>query len=187
MKLIIFEGCDRTGKDTLINELVKNMPNVIKRHWTSPKGNTNEERIDYQKKSFNEEFKLYNDLKLLIPDTNMIWNRGHLGELVYGTLYRQYDPDNWINNLELKYSFNDCKDIYLVYLYGDVDFLVNNDDGESFSNDIKMKEKELDLFFHAFYKTTIKNKIKIKINKKDKYTPLEESLERINKFIYESN
>lgn len=187
MKLIIFEGCDRTGKDTLISKVSSNIPNLIKRHWVSPKGNTDKEKIEYQKTSFNKEFQLYQDLNILLPESTMIWNRAHIGELVYGKLYRNYDPTEWIKELEIKYNFDKNPEIYLIYLYADPEFLVQNDDGQSFSSDLNSKQKELDLFFIGYYQSLIKNKLKIKVNKKDQYTDLQESLKRINSFLYEAN
>ena len=86
MKLIIVEGTDRTGKDTLVNRLMQDHRHVIKRHWGFPKGATNEEKTNYQKKSFLKEFKLYEMLHINGPDEMiMIWNRAHIGEFVYGT------------------------------------------------------------------------------------------------------
>ena len=66
MKLIIIEGTDRTGKDTLVNRLMADNRNVVKRHWSFPKGESNDEKTRYQKRSFNQEFFFYELLHFLL-------------------------------------------------------------------------------------------------------------------------
>ena len=54
MKIIIVEGTDRTGKDTLINEL-KNMSNhTLIIHCGKPVGNTHKEQNRNQNILFND-------------------------------------------------------------------------------------------------------------------------------------
>jgi thymidylate kinase len=187
MKLIILEGADNVGKDTLIHEITKNIPskNLIKKHWVSPKGNTNEEKIEFQKKSFNREFESYENLSIIFHNHIMIWNRSHIGELVYGKMYRDYDPTDWVFQLEAKHHFSDNDDIYLIYLDSDAEFLVNNDDGQSFSNKLQDKETELQLFRKAVNDSTIKNKLTLKINQGKQRMPLLSLVNQINQFIYE--
>jgi thymidylate kinase len=50
MKLLIIEGCDRTGKDTVINTICSLYSNVIKSHWGYPKGESNDQKTKYQKR-----------------------------------------------------------------------------------------------------------------------------------------
>ena len=166
MKLLIVEGLDRCGKDTLINEFLEKYPNSKMVHWGYPQGNTNQEKTDYQKMSFEffmKEFKFLdnkNELDLLI------WNRAHIGECVYGPLYRESEPE-WIYELEKDYLLKD--NVYLVYLYGDTEFLLKNDDGESFTTDVNKKNHEAELFKAAVNKSLIKTKIKIKVNDGNTY------------------
>ena len=62
MKIIIVEGTDRTGKDTLINEL-KNMSNhTLIIHCGKPVGNTLKEQNRNQNILFNDYLKkIYED------------------------------------------------------------------------------------------------------------------------------
>lgn len=172
MKHIIIEGPDVVGKDLLISKLCSLSNNYIVRHFSNPIGNTNAEKINYQKIDFELEFKLAQTAqnffcKNHLPEL-LIWNRSHIGEYVYGQMYRNYDP-SWIFDLEQKYNLDD---VYLILLYGDPKFLIGKDDGESISNKVENRAKEINLFFEAFEQTHIKNKQSIKVNKNNEYLPI---------------
>jgi thymidylate kinase len=191
MKLIIIEGLDRTGKNSLCKALFEHITdhggNVIYRHWGFPQGSTNQERIEYQKFSFKKEFDLH---KSILNDdyykgksnSALIWNRAHLGEAVYGKLYRDYDP-SWIYNLEALYGFDQNPEIYLILLEADAEFVCKNDDGQSFTNQIEKKQIEIDLFNQAFENSKIPNKIKIKVNDGNQFREHREILRRVREFI----
>ena len=185
MKLIIIEGTDRTGKDTLVNRLIEDNRNVVKRHWGFPKGNTNDERTRHQKKSFNEEFHLYELLNIHGPDDMiMIWNRAHLGEFVYGTIYRDSKPETWVWKLEEDHEFDMRSEVYLILLYADPEFVAAKDDGKSYSDKIEDKTKEINAFLNAFENTKINKKIKIKVNEdRDSYKAHDTIYEEVKKFI----
>ena len=191
MKLLVIEGCDRTGKNSVCKEIFEKFSdagnNVIYRHWGFPLGETNEDKIAYQKYSFKKEFDLYKSIK---EDTYFnqktsdifIWNRAHIGEAVYGTIYRNYDT-SWIFNLEALYAFDQNPEIYLILLEADADFICKNDDGQSFTNEITKKQKEIDLFQQAFENSIIPNKLKIKVNDGDTYSDSGEIFRRILEFV----
>jgi thymidylate kinase len=187
MKLIIVEGTDRTGKDTICQHIKGMADSYSYRHWGFPKGETNAEQIQYQQFSFKKEFDMYhavkNDPYFSNPNDMVIWNRSHLGEVVYGTLYRDYDPESWVYNLESLYAFDQNIDIYLILLEGDAEFVVNNDDGKSFSNDLIQKKTEIALFNKAFDKSIIQNKIKVKVNEGNAYRDRAVIREEITSFI----
>ena len=188
MKLIIIEGTDRTGKDTLCNHLKENADQLIYRHWGFPEGKDNVERIRYQQKSFKKEFDLYNSISkdeyFSKGDNNyMIWNRSHLGEVVYGTLYRDYDPEKWVYNLETLYAFDQKPEIYLIWLYADAEFVCANDDGESFTNDVTQKKTEIALFEKAFNNSIIQHKLKVQVNEGNSYRDRREITESVTSFI----
>jgi thymidylate kinase len=190
MKCIIIEGTDRTGKNSICKSLFEHISdgggNLIYRHWGFPQGSTNQERIEYQKFSFKKEFDLH---KSILNDdyykgksnSALIWNRAHLGEAVYGKLYRDYDP-SWIYNLEALYGFDQNPEIYLILLEADADFICHNDDGKSFTNEVNKKQTEIDLFNQAFEKSIIPNKIKIKVNEGHQYRDSREIIRRVLEF-----
>ncbi len=186
MKLVIVEGVDRTGKDEICQHIKSMASSYTYRHWGFPEGVTNADKIRYQQYSFKKEFDMYNtlqkDLYFSNPNEMVIWNRSHLGEIVYGTLYRDYDPETWVYNMESLYSFDE-KDIYLILLEGDPEFIVNNDDGKSFSNDIIKKKTEIALFNKAFDNSIIQNKIKVKVNEGNEFRNRADIRKEIDSFI----
>jgi hypothetical protein len=188
MKLLIIEGADNTGKDHLISVIEKNSQykNVIKRHWGYPTGDSNEQKTLHQVSSFLNEFLLYNkvkDFQSLEEDTIMIWNRSHIGELVYGKLYRNSNPDRWVMQMEELAGIAENPNVYLIYLYADADFLANNDDGLSYSSSIDNKRLEQSLFMSAINSSSIKNVLKLKVNSGDSFIDETTLLDNVLDFI----
>lgn len=190
MKHIIIEGCDRVGKDTLISWLCSQSNNYTVRHFTKPKGNTNQERIDFQKKDFENEFSLSFDRTkpnyTSQPNDMYIWNRSHIGEYVYGQMYRKYDP-LWIFEIEKKFNFDMMDDVYLILLYADPDFLIEREDGNSLSTKLEDREKEISLFLEAIDKSHIKNKLTIKVNEGNDYISKESIQLKVHNFLQLNN
>ena len=182
MKLVIIEGTDRTGKDTLVKALQEKYPNSQMVHWGYPHGDTNDEKTAYQKMSFGFYMRDYKFKKNRKDLELLIWNRSHIGEYVYGTIYRDSYPDTWIPELEEMYLSND-EDITLVLLEADPEFIVKNDDGESYSNRIEDKKTEISKFQQAFNNSLIINKIKIKVNEGDNYTDAESIFQLVDRTI----
>jgi len=182
--LIIVEGTDRTGKDSLVKGLHEHIAgkSVMIRHWGFPLGKTNEEKTSYQKDTFRKDFERYNTLK---NDDNIsvIWNRSHIGEMVYGPMYRNSNPKTWIYALETEFKFDQAEDIFLIYLYGDPEFLIKKDDGNSFTNETVKKAEELHRFEEAVALSAIQNKLILKVNQGDQYIDKNELLKRAISFI----
>jgi hypothetical protein len=184
MKLIIIEGTDRTGKDTLVNRVIQDHRHVVKRHWGFPKVETNGEKTAYQKRSFREEFVFYDLLYVNTPsDMIMIWNRAHIGEFVYGTIYRDSQPETWVWDLEKEFFMDEIDEVYLVLLYADPEFVAQKDDGKSYSAKIEDKTREISAFLNAFENSGIKNKLKIKVNEGNSYIDRELIYTTVKQFI----
>lgn len=188
MKHVIIEGCDRVGKNALTTFLLQKSTNAILRHFTSPKGTTHKEQQKFQENIFLWEFR-FSLLRFKLQNLSktesdlLIWNRSHIGEMVYGPMYRN-TPGDWIYDLEKSFSFQKYDDIYLILLTADSDFLIKNDDGLSFSTKKEDKEKELQLFQEAFDKSLIKNKLLLKVNKGNEFIPKQIRHEQVYNFIY---
>ncbi len=92
---LIFEGCDCVGKTTLINSIVKNSDKSFKVfHFQRPPDSMAASLVrEFQKQMF------FVHSNYLIHDTDIIFDRYHIGELIYGKLYREYDID-YIAELE---------------------------------------------------------------------------------------
>jgi hypothetical protein len=96
----------------------------------------------------------------------VIWNRSHIGERVWGPLYRNTDKDiiaNYLQFFETKFLQSDINTTYLIYLYADPEFLVKLEDGNSFSTTSQQKQNELNLFSEAIESSIIKNKLSLKV------------------------
>lgn len=181
MKLLIIEGLDRCGKDTLIQRLQEESQRTETVHWGFPQGSTNEEKTAYQKSSFLQNMVNYHMLNTEATCDILIWNRAHIGEYVYGPLYRESDP-NWVFELENQYLAEE-KEVYLVLLYADPSFLVKEDDGKSFSTDLNKKAQEVRLFFEAFGKSRIPQKLLIKVNDGPNYIDQEQIFQSVKNFV----
>lgn len=175
--IVLFEGLDNTGKDTQINNLKSYLKNnqFHMFHYSAVKGLTAEECIEYSKKLYDEMFELCE--YAIQNDKNFIFNRAHLGEMVYGKIYRNYEGD-YIYDIEKNHK-NILDKIYLIVFVDEPKGCIDRDDGLSFSTDINFKTYEKERFELAYTKSNIQNKILININKKDK----NEVFEDIKKFL----
>ena len=135
MKLIIIEGTDNTGKDTLISKILEKYPTATVMHCGKPITKK------YSSKEQDELFRIYaqNIVEGKYDNTHVIiMNRSHIGEYVYGVLYRKR------NNEEVEQMINDVNDIlyyredleikYIQLLSSSKELLKNNEDGKSLSN-----------------------------------------------------
>ena len=186
MKLLIVEGLDRCGKDTIIQRLMTDHPHFIRSHFGYPKGNTADEKHEYQVYSFGIEFSMQRIIRTAygsnyFQDGLYVWNRSHIGECVYGPMYREKDPE-WVFDTEESY-FAEDDEVYLLYLYADVEFLLKRDDGNSFTTDIEKKKNEARLFEAAVDKSIIKNKMKIKVNDGDNYIDADGIYSLVKEFL----
>jgi thymidylate kinase len=186
MKLLIIEGLDRCGKDTLIKNLIATRSNYAVRHWDKPKGNTDEEKREFQEQFFEKEFSIASNLMFLDDNPNnlLIWNRAHLGEFVYGKLYRDTKPEEWVMDLETKFEFVENPTVYMVLLVAPAKFLCDRDDGESFASDIESKVREKEAFFKAYSNSKISNKLLIDVTDgHGQYRSMSTITDEVNKFL----
>jgi thymidylate kinase len=190
MKLLIIEGPDRCGKNTLIKNLTSQAENYVVRHFGSAKGKTDYEKRDYQFQFFKKEFSLANlrpqftmPDNIRYPNDIWIWNRAHIGEYVYGKMYRNTDPEGWVMKMETMFGMDIDPSIYLLMLEAPAEFLCKNDDGLSFTNNIKEKQKELVQFKIGFEKSKIMNKKVINVTDGENYRSSETILKEVNNFL----
>lgn len=160
--IVIVEGPDRVGKDTLIENMRKeyssNAYSVHVLHYGRLKGSN--EEIQKASKS------LYSDMFALLSNADnfarlFICNRAHLGEAVYGPIYRNYSGD-YVFDIESHFE-NICRDAYLIVLTDNPENLLKREDGASFGKDVEAKQMELDNFSRAYNKSNIRRKILINI------------------------
>ena len=180
--IIIVEGMDRCGKDSAIKSITKylygldHLKSIHVLHYSNLP-------IKDKEKVMQTSFLLYYDMfKLaefaLKENFHLIMNRAHLGEWVYGYIYRNYKA-TFIYDIELNYI--DLMDkIYLITLVDSSLKCLEREDGNWLSEADRNKGKiECERFIEATELSYIKNKICIDI--KDK-TP-QDVQEEVFKFI----
>lgn len=162
MTVIIMEGMDRCGKSTQIKRLMRFFAGSKPMQWlhySSVKGLTPEQQTNLFKSTFDHMFKL-------ITQNDAIWflDRSHLGEKVYGKIYRPTINTDYIWDLEKKYKISERDDIYLIVLY-DSSFknVLERDDGDSYTTELETCKEEMKNFKAAYYGTSIRKKILIDI------------------------
>lgn len=177
MKLLILEGIDRTGKNTLISNLSKHFDNIVVRHFGHVFGETNIDKKKNIVELYLQEFELYRTNNKAFSNSDIrkskndiwIWNRSHISEYVYGSLYRNSNS-SWIFELEKKYSFDIDPNIYLVNLTGTPEFLFKQEDGNSVGPaKLEDKRNEILSFNEAVRISCITNKITITVDYNEKY------------------
>jgi thymidylate kinase len=173
MKLILIEGGDRLGKSTIIEGLCKhfNYDNVTIRHFGKPpKGLTSDEVTKIQFHAFHRELNLFSivysrSMEFSYYPEVMIWNRSHLGEFVYSQMFRGGKSDV-LKKMLLDYERAFIShEVYLITLTADPEFFFSKEDGNSFSNKLEDKTKELELFKEAHDFSIIANKLYLKVDK----------------------
>jgi thymidylate kinase len=165
MTAIIIEGPDRVGKTTQIKRLMSFLAGSKPMEWlhyTSIKGLTPEQQTELFKITFDHMFKL-------IEKQDAIWflDRSHLGERVYGNIYRPGIDISYIWDLEKKYHIADREDVFLIVLYDSSFKNLERDDGDSYSTELQMCKKEVENFKAAYYGTSIRKKILLDIKDKN--------------------
>jgi thymidylate kinase len=176
-KLIIIEGGDGLGKSSLISSICDfyHYDNISVRHFSKPPltssegfKSSNAIKFNYQKQKFFEEAKLLNRIcktSSYFPE-RIIWNRSHLGEFVYGQIYREIHPHllyQFIHSYEEKFLLG--RDVSLILLdTSNIELFMSQEDGKSLGQIKSLKEQELELFRKIYEHTYIKNKIKVNVN-----------------------
>ena len=183
-KVIIIEGPDCVGKDTLISNLSNHYNNSVKVIHAGIPDNKNLHEYYY---------------KGLIHDTldayyahsydAVIHNRSMYGEYVYGPKYRDEDKKEvakLISDFELGQlkTFILSKELIFILLNSDnSDLLVKSSDGLSISNKKTDIEDEMDAFDEVFDLSSIKNKKKIYVNNGDSFRSKESIVKEAIDFI----
>jgi len=174
----IFEGLDRTGKGTQIQNLKRYLEmnkeqscHVL--HYSNIKGNNVEERSkQYYQEMFDLiKFATYNNI-------NLIFDRAHGGETVYSPIYRNYSGD-YVYEIEKKFGSRVLQNIKLFVFIDEPENLINREDGESFTIELEKKQDEIKRFVEFFEKSKIKDKALIDIQDMN----IEQVFNKIKEFL----
>lgn len=163
-KILIIEGPDNCGKDTLI-KTISSTSKVKVMHCSKPEHHDSpEESLRAQRDEFSRIADSIIDLYKKNEHDFIIMNRFHYGEWVYGQMYRNEDPDSirrMLAEIDNQLASHICQeDIGLVLLTAtDPSFLSKNEDGLSLSGgDSSLIKKECDGFFEAYRQSLLPNK-----------------------------
>ena len=152
----IIEGIDRMGKSSLIKGLLNELGYHLVVHYSKP------ERLaaykDLPDPAFRYQWELYNQMFWMIEaNMRVIFDRGHLGELVYAPLYRKYDVE-YVRMMEKQADTSTARLVLLTTS----DFSFLEDDGLSI--DFSKKEEEQARFVEAFRGSAIEDKVLIDVH-----------------------
>lgn len=194
MKIVIIEGPDNTGKNTIISNLIETNPISKIIHCGKPESSDSKKAYFQQLLTFTKYANIaMNDYAVGDEDV-LIFNRFYQGEYVYGQMYRGGDKEkiidliNYIEDTRLcSPNTIDTNDLYYVQLMStSSQLLKNNDDAKSLSQaKLDLIEKEQQLFKEVFELSSIKKKKIIYVNKEgtDEFKTREEILDEFTKFI----
>lgn len=178
MKLIIIEGPDNCGKNTLINKISENFLTITNIHYTKPENKYIQNTI-FRGYAYAIVNKVY--------DTDVIiLNRSHYGEYVYGCLYRgvsdkdALDIIDEIDNIYLKHDI----DVYYIQLLSTSEtLLLKNDDNKSLSKgNINAISNEIRRFKEIFDHSRLNKKL-IYVNGEDNFRNIEDIYTEAMDFI----
>jgi thymidylate kinase len=130
MRHYILEGPDRVGKTTLANALAAHFASsntIIYKHFTAPPPGVG---MHYQ---FNLMYTELEQIQNLDPNTVIIWDRAHIGEFVYGSLYRRYNIPNLLGFIR-SFEMNFIESTYMYILTAPIQYLMTRDDGKSINH-----------------------------------------------------
>jgi len=167
--IYIFEGIDRVGKSTQINKLFKKIANrghgrPLMIHCANF-GIGDKVRSETYSKMYYYKF-LKDIIRLSDRDIyDVILDRSHIGEAVYGPMYRDSDGEYVFDFEKEIFSERDLESTYLITLIDSPENAIERDDGLSFSTDLHLKKEEIHLFKCAHNDSHIKNKLLIDISK----------------------
>lgn len=182
--LVIVEGTDNSGKDTLITNIKNHYSDITIQevHFTRPRSSNDKDAALEQNESFIAYASMLNEL----DNKFIIFNRAWYGEYVYGTMYRGRTNESVIDIISRceKIVDNRKNKVIFVQLYGDSDFLEKNDDGQSLSEGKRnLIEEEKNRFMEIFDKSNINRKIKINVTKNGEFISQEEILNKVIELI----
>lgn len=164
-KLIFVEGMDNTGKDTQIKNICNHFPtdNFHTLHYHAIKSRTAEESRKMHEALYEEAFELAN----VLPNHNIIFNRSHYGEYVYGKLYRDYDNPGYVFSMEREPQYSKLFEeaVLIVFVTTDYQALASREDGDSLSQgDLEFISREHHRFTSVYELSAINPMRKILIN-----------------------
>lgn len=171
----IIEGIDRLGKSTLIDNIRNELGYFEVIHFGKPQVLAfNQKIVDrFKVEAANPStyiteadipdiYKIYqydsfdNAFRILKSDARLIFDRAHIGEVVYAPIYRNYSG-SYVFDLERSHNAQDMRHVKLILLTENFEVSKHFvDDGESL--DVTKRKEEQQLFIDAFNQSIFPNK-----------------------------
>lgn len=181
--MVVLEGPDNSGKGTQISNIYK----LIARqgivpfwmHWANFGIADRNACVDFSERAYRDMF--FHCRQISLNGAVPILDRAHLGEWVYGKIYRDYDA-NFIWDIEKYFDAGSSvwfSTIKLITFIDEPENLIKREDGLSFSTDLTKKAFEIGRFKEAHEMSRIKNKLLLNIDGLNK----EEVWEEVQKFL----
>lgn len=182
MVVLIFEGVDNLGKTTIINRLTdtyKNAVDVLLIHATAPKCKEGEDPNKIQKVTFKQNVVKCSTLAmqehvLTYCNKNLVFmDRSHIGEYVYGQIYRNGNPDEIMDMIKEVHNSNLYFTPVVIHLVASPEFVVSHDDNKSFTSGyepekrLQTVKREIELFEEAMTKLNPQYYMKINVETVD--------------------
>lgn len=166
INVFAIEGLDRLGKSTLIEGLLNRLGYYQVIHFSKPKkldvyANAKPSLVDVPTESAQafeyQRAGFLNSMLIARSGARVIFDRWHLGEVVYSPMYRGYSGD-YVYDQEVSTGLNLRSDIRLVLLTEDFEIAKHFvDDGESLGP-VEKREEEQSRFLAAFERSNIRDK-----------------------------
>lgn len=155
----LIEGIDRLGKSSLCENIQRELGYYQLVHSSKPvkldkytSVHSSRSPLEIYQTVCNE-----NMFKMIQSRSRLIFDRAHLGEMVYAPLYRKYDGD-YVLDLEAAHDTLGARLVLLIT----TNFDMLKDDGESFNWDNKVLEQQM--FLRAFTQSNIKDKVIVDVH-----------------------
>lgn len=158
--LVLVEGMERCGKTSTVNyvrSIIQN-PRIIVHHCAKPpKGLNHRQQQTWAAMHYTETMQKFTQLSTAGWD--IIMDRAHIGEYVYGHMYRNnLAADDYMYYCE---DFVDMNNTYLLLLTDEPTKVMSREDGLSMSMSIDKITTEKQRFVEGFNKSKITNKMHI--------------------------
>lgn len=160
--IFIIEGIDNTGKGTLVDTIQDHLGfhQIIKFDKPKKLSYYNDDAREYQMESFKNAFSMLEGFLSGRKVPKLIFDRFHLGELVYSPFYRGYSGD-YVFDLERKLMASAFKKALASVHIRLILLLANTpenlpDDGKSFDRDKAAIEQKI--FLDGFHRSAFGNK-----------------------------
>jgi len=172
---------DNSGKSTLIRNITNhfNKNTFQSLHFGSVKHESIQLGLKYSQKQYTEFFKLLEYFSEF-ESIGIISDRSHLGEMVYGPIYRNYNG-SYVLEIEKEHMSNTkvWDNLFLITCIDTAENLISREDGLSFSTDFGIKNQEIRNFIWAHEKSNIKHKFLLNVELYNK----DEASKKVIEFI----